>query len=329
MASIKSSWERSNGGDKQGGTAFLPGDWKYTSVGTMSNRDSQYLEVRQYQRTEIAAIFRVPPHMVGDTSKMSNANAEQQNLMFVTDTLRPYLGRLESEIARKLLPTAGRNSGRYQVEFDVSERLRGDITSQAAGLTAGRQGGWFSINDIRAKIGENPIGAEGDVYLAPIQYQNAKRLLDTESLQDQPLLSSEPDAKPADDAAPTPDERSAMARYTSGYLTIYRDAFGRLLKRDKRDFDTISSLFSPVLRSIAEAAQDFAMSKAGLSVIPNSDINKHIEAVCSSMAKRAAEYTETDADASAGAEFRKAVRALVINTARDCAAFAAEQSVAA
>jgi len=120
-----------------------------------------------------------------------------------------------------------------------------------------------------------------------------------------------------------------MARYTSGYLTIYRDAFGRLLKRDKRDFDTISSLFSPVLRSIAEAAQDFAMSKAGLSVIPNSDINKHIEAVCSSMAKRAAEYTETDADASAGAEFRKAVRALVINTARDCAAFAAEQSVAA
>jgi HK97 family phage portal protein len=231
MASIKSSWERTNGGDKQGGTAFLPGKWTYTPVG-LSNKDSQFLEIRQYQRTEIAAIFRVPPHLIGDTSKLSNANAEQQALTFVTDTLRPYLSRLESEIARKLLSTAGRNSGRFVVEFDVSERLRGDIESQAAGFTAGKQWGWFSTNDIRAKLGENPIGPEGDTYWCPVNMQDSRRLLDTESIQDQPLLSDakpDEDTTPDTDAAPTPDERSALSRYTSAYLTIYRDAFGLIL----------------------------------------------------------------------------------------------------
>jgi HK97 family phage portal protein len=329
IATIKSSWERTNGGDKQGGTAFLPGKWTYTPIG-LSNKDSQFLEIRQYQRTEIAAIFRVPPHMVGDTSKLSNANAEQQALTFVTDTLRPYLSRLESEIARKLLPTAGRNSGRFVVEFDVSERLRGDIESQAAGFTAGKQWGWLSTNDIRAEIGMNPIGPAGDIFWVPVNMQNAERLLDTESIQDQPLLSDakpDEDTTPDTDAAPTPDERSAMTRYTSAYLVIYRDAFGRLCKRDKRDYDTISGLFSPVLRSIAEAAQGAAMSKNGISVMPNSGIDKHIETVCRSMAKRAADYTDTDVDANAGAEFTKAVRSVVINTARDVAAFAAEQTV--
>jgi hypothetical protein len=69
------------------------------------------------------------------------------------------------------------------------------------------------------------------------------------------------------------------------------------------------------------------MSKNGISVMPNSGIDKHIETVCRSMAKRAADYTDTDVDANAGAEFTKAVRSVVINTARDVAAFAAEQTV--
>lgn len=329
MAAIKSSWERANGGDRQGGTAVLPGKWDYKTTG-LSNKDSQYIEIRQYQRTEIAAVFRVPPHMVGDTSKLSNNNAEEQGRDFVQNGLRPYLSRLEAEIARKLLPTIGRNSGRYQVEFDVSERLRGDTEAQAAGFTAGIQGGWLCINDVRQELGFNPIGPEGDVHIVPVNYQNAKRLLNTESIQDQPLLgdgtpAAEPEAEPDVDAAPTADERSIMGRYTSAYIAIYRDAFGRLCKREKRDLDVITALFSPVLRSIAEAAQDFAMSKSGLSVMPNAALDKHVEAVCRSMAKRAAEFSDPDADTVT--EFGRAVRSLVINIARDCAAFAAEQMV--
>ena len=333
LQAARDSWNRTQGGDKQGSTAVLPGDWKYTPI-SISNKDSQFLEIRQYQRTEIAALFRVPPHMVGDTSKMSNANAEQQALMYVVDTLRPYLGRIEGEVARKLLPTNGRNAGKFQVEFDISERLRGDITSQSAGFTAGRQGGWFSVNDIRRKLGENPIGEVGDAYIVAVNYQNAERLLDTESLQDQPLALTAGDptepVDPATDPAPTAEERSVLAKYTSAYLLVYRDAFGRLIKRDKRDFEAITALFSPVLRSIAGAAQDAAMTKNGLSVMPSGGIDKHVEAVCRSMAKRCADGVvdiPADEDSLAGSEFSKAVRSLVINAARDAAAFAAEQSV--
>jgi len=339
LAAARDSWNRTQGGDKQGSTAVLPGDWKYTPL-SISNKDSQFLEVRQFQRTEIAALFRVPPHMIGDTSKMSNANAEQQALMFVVDTLRPYLGRIEGECSRKLLPTNGRNAGRFQIEFDISERLRGDIESQAAGFTAGRQGGWFSVNDVRMKIGENPIGPVGDVYIVAVNYQNAARLLDTESLQDQPLTKAVPAVDPTDptvpaeDATPTPEERSMMAQYTSAYLLVYRDAFQRLIKRDNKGYDAVSSLFSPVLRSIAGLAQDHAMTinspVGAMDRLPDSNIEKHVESVCRSMAKRSADYAAVDPDASvAMAEFNKAVRSIVINVARDCAAVVAERTIAA
>ncbi len=90
-------------------------------------------------RTDIAALFRLPPNMIGDTSRLSNANHEQQSLQFITDTLRPYLVRIEKEIARKLLPA----DGSLFVEFDVSERLRGDFASTMAGFAVGKQWGFL------------------------------------------------------------------------------------------------------------------------------------------------------------------------------------------
>jgi HK97 family phage portal protein len=328
IKAVKDSWNRTQGGDKQGSTAVLPGDWKYTPTST-NNKDAQFIEARQFQRSEICAIFRVPPHMVGDTTKLSNANAENASREFITDCIRPYLSRLESEVTRKLLPTIGRNSGRFEVQFDVTERLRGDTESQAAGYAAGKQWGWLSTNDIRTELGWNPIGPVGDTYWVPVNMQNADRLLDTESVQDQPI-GDQPllgDGNSHDDATPTAAERSMLGRYTTAYISIYRDAFGRLLKRDKRDFETVAALFAPVLRSIADVAQDTAMSQNHLTMMPSAALDRHVETVCRSLAKRAETYTADDAESAVGTEFAKAVRSLVINIRRDAAAFAAEQEI--
>ncbi|WP_433963654.1 phage portal protein [Tunturiibacter gelidiferens] len=320
MQAVKESWERTQGGENQGRTAVLPGSWTYTPIG-ISPEDSQFLQTRQFQRTELAALFRIPPHMVGDTSKLSNSNAEQSSLMFITDSLRPYLSRLEAELARKLLPVIGRNSGRFFVQFDVTERLRGDFSTTMTGFATGKQWGFFSTNDVREDLGLNPIGPTGDVYWSPVNMQNSARLLDTESLQDQPIGGPQPNP----DGAPTPAERSMLNRYSSAYITIYRDAFKRLIKREKRDFDTISALFKPVLISISEAAVSHAYGE-----VENRDTYvsaKNIESVCRSMAKRAETFTEAELDAQAQQEFVKAIRSLHINTHRDAAAAAAEASI--
>ena len=75
---------------------------KYTPIG-ISPEQAQFLETRKFQINEIARIFRVPPHMVGDLEKSSFSNIEQQSLEFVKYTLEPWLVRWEQSMMRSLL----------------------------------------------------------------------------------------------------------------------------------------------------------------------------------------------------------------------------------
>ncbi len=319
MAAARKTWQETQSGSKQGSIAVLPGDWKYTAL-TINPKDSQFIEVRGFQRTEIAALFRVPPSMVGDISKQSKASAEQEALAFVTDTLRPYLSRFESEIQRKLMPSSGRSAGKYFAEFDVSERLRADFKTSMDGYAVARQWGFYNANMVLEDMGKNPIGPIGDVFWVPVNMQNAERLLDTESVQDQPI-----DANPA--PAPTQDEKKMLGKYTLAYLRIYRDAFDRLLKRDKRDFGAVSSLFAPVLRSIAEAALADSGAKNGLDSV-DLQPEAYVEAACRSTVKRLHLIEmDTDLTALAQSEFVKTIRSIHINVNRDVAAAIAEAQV--
>lgn len=317
---LRESWQQEQGGVNQGKIGFLFGsEWSYQQVG-LSPEDSQFLATRTFQRADIAAIFRIPPHMVGDTSRLSGNNAEQQSLQFVTDTLRPYLSRLESEIVRKLMPTQGRKANKYFVSFDVSERLRGDFKTQMDGFASGRQWGWFTGNNVLRKLGENPGGPELDIYLVPVNMQNAKRLLDTESIQDQPI--------DADPSAPTDAERSALNTLTEAYILLFRDAFGRASTRNKRDFDSLSACFRPVLTSICEEVERQAGLKFDLNDHWNDCQERTLRDVVKSMEKRAGDWTEDKSTEFAGIEFNKAVRAIVLNVYRDAGAAVALKEAA-
>ena len=157
--------------------AILDSDLKIEKL-SITPEEGQFLETRHYTRSDIAALFRIPAHMVGELQKLSNSNTENMNLSFVVDTLRPYLSRIEAEMTRKLLPRDPGKSSNLTVQFDVTERLRGDYASQTAGAAVGRQWGWLSGNDVRRSMGLNEGGPELDVYLNPINMQNANRLLD-------------------------------------------------------------------------------------------------------------------------------------------------------
>jgi HK97 family phage portal protein len=319
------SWNQEHGGTNQGKTAFLfGGEWDYRQIG-LSPEDSQFLATRQFQRSEIAAMYHLPPHYVGDTSRLSGNNAEQQNLQVVTDTLRPYLARGENEFDRKLTPSRGSKANKYFFNFDVSERLRGDFKTQQEGFAAGVQWGWFSPNDVRKKMGENPGPPELDVYRVPVNMQAAQRLLATESIQDQPVGGAQP---PEPDAVPTPAERNLLGAYTRAYITLYRDAFSRFSRRNKRDLVTMDSCFRPILRSIADMAiEQNGVVNAGADTLPDGLVSDALKSMERRAAKWPANLPAAEIDAYAGAEFLRAVRSIHISAAKELTAAHAAKEV--
>lgn len=124
--------------------------------------DAQFLETRKFQRTEIAALFRVPPHMVGDLERASFSNIEQQSLDFEKHTMRTWIVRWEQEINRKLFPERD-----FFAKFSVDGLLRGDIKTRYDAYAVGRTNGWLSANDVRLLEDMNPIDG-GDKYLVPL-----------------------------------------------------------------------------------------------------------------------------------------------------------------
>ena len=137
---------------------------KYQAIG-VSPEQAQFLETRKFQINEIARIFRVPPHMVGDLEKSSFSNIEQQSLEFVKYTLDPWVIRWEQSMYRVLLSESEKKD--HFIKFNVDGLLRGDYQSRMNGYATARQNGWMSANDIRELENLNRIPAEqgGDLFL--------------------------------------------------------------------------------------------------------------------------------------------------------------------
>ena len=162
---VRESWNAGFGGSSNAHKiAVLEEGMKYTPI-SISPNEAQFLETRKFQINEIARIFRVPPHMVGDLEKSSFSNIEQQSLEFVKYTLEPWLVRWEQAMVRSLISPTDKN--RYFIKFNVDGLLRGDYQSRMNGYATARQNGWMSANDIREleNLDLIPPEAGGDLYL--------------------------------------------------------------------------------------------------------------------------------------------------------------------
>jgi HK97 family phage portal protein len=162
---VRESWQNTFGGSQNANkVAVLEEGMKYTPI-SISPEQAQFLETRKFQINEIARIFRVPPHMVGDLEKSSFSNIEQQSLEFVKYTLDPWVSRWEQSMVRSLLTVEEKKQ--YFIKFNVDGLLRGDYQSRMNGYAIGRQNGWMSANDIRELENLDRIPEElgGDLYL--------------------------------------------------------------------------------------------------------------------------------------------------------------------
>jgi HK97 family phage portal protein len=162
----EASWKKANTGLKNAWKiAVLEGGLKWQSVG-VPPADAQYLELRKFQRSEICAIFGVPPHMIGDVERSTSwgTGIEQQAIGFITYTLLRWLRRVEEAVTTRLLV----QEDRY-FRFDVAGLLRGSTKERYESYKIAREGGWLSINDI-LRLEDMPPVAGGDDHLQPLNF---------------------------------------------------------------------------------------------------------------------------------------------------------------
>ena len=164
-AKVRDSWNAVYQGTRNAHkVAVLEEGMSYKQIG-IPPEEAQFLETRKFQINEIARLFRIPPHMVGDLEKSSFSNIEQQSLEFVKYTLDPWVVRFEQALKKSLLLPEEKKT--HFIKFNVDGLLRGDYQSRMNGYAISRQNGWLSTNDIRELEELNPIPPEegGDLYL--------------------------------------------------------------------------------------------------------------------------------------------------------------------
>lgn len=222
---VRESWNTAFGGSSNSNkVAVLEEGMKYTPI-SISPEQAQFLETRKFQINEIARIFRVPPHMVGDLEKSSFSNIEQQSLEFVKYTLEPWLVRWEQSMIRSLL--SQENKAVYFIKFNVDGLLRGDYQSRMTGYATARQNGWMSANDIREleNLDRIPVDEGGDFYLIN---GNMTKLADAgifaasgkeEEFNEEVLEVEEPDGnKSGDEGADTGEDTVSKRNNRRGQL---------------------------------------------------------------------------------------------------------------
>lgn len=151
---LKDSWTSAHGGDNSGGTAVVDGGLSWTGI-TMSSVDAQYLENRKFQISEIARIWRVPPHMLADLDRATFSNIEQQSVEFVRFTLLPWVRRWESAINTQLIGTE--RADPIYSEFLLEGLLRGTAKERFESYAVAIQNGWMTRNEVRERENLNPI----------------------------------------------------------------------------------------------------------------------------------------------------------------------------
>ena len=154
---IKDSWREYFSGSNQHGVAILEEGMTYQNIG-ITNKDAQLLEARQFSRVDIASIFRVPPHKIGDLSRATFSNIEQQNIEFATDSVRPRLVRMERRINTDLIDPIGiGEEHEYFAEFQMDALLRGDLKSRYEAYSTAINSGFMTRAEARENENMNPI----------------------------------------------------------------------------------------------------------------------------------------------------------------------------
>lgn len=208
---IKNSWTEAHSGvENAHKPAILEQGTTIETIG-VPPEEAQFLQTRQFQVLEVARWFRMQPHKIGDLSRATFSNVEEQGLDYVVNTLRVWLTRLEQAISRTLLTSSERDV--LYAEFLVDGLLRGDQKARYDAYALARSWGWMNANEIRERENMNAIPG-GDAYWTPLNMTTTG-------------------ATPA--AA-----KDSQANAVRALAAVYRDAVERVARRAARDIGELA-----------------------------------------------------------------------------------------
>lgn len=161
--SIASGWKnRYSGVSNAGGVAVLQNGMKFNPI-SLTPTDSRFIEAQKLGIADIARIYRVPLHMIGELDRATFSNIEQQSIEFVQHTIRPLVKAWEQELNRKLFRPS--EQGQYFVRFNLNALLRGDMKARSEFYRAMFNMRAMSPNEIRQYEGMNAYQGGDEYYL--------------------------------------------------------------------------------------------------------------------------------------------------------------------
>lgn len=195
---------------------------------SIPSQDAQLIQTREFQVTDIARWFHLPPHKLMDLTRATFSNIESQAIEVVNDCFMPWIIRLEQEADHKLF--SGRERG-IRTKINVRGLLRGDDASRAAYYQVMRNLGIYSTNDILRLEDMDEIGPEGDERLVQINQTTLKKLVSGDYPQAQ-KQSQEPDPK-------KPEPQPARS-----YALLIEDSYRRILRREANRYEQSKHKFA-------------------------------------------------------------------------------------
>ena len=197
---FRDSYQAAQSGSNRGKVLVLENGMKFHEVG-VTNKDAQFLELRKFQITDIARLFRVPPHMIADLDRATFSNIEQQSLEFVMHTMTPWAERWEASIEADLML----DGDQLEVEFDFANLMRGDAASRSAYYQSGIQNGWLTRNEARIAENLNPLTGLN----SPLRPLN---MVEEEDAEEAEQETESTDPAPSEDET-TPSDQESNLRF--------------------------------------------------------------------------------------------------------------------
>lgn len=300
----REDWETLTSGRSSHRLGILDANWGIEKLG-YSQEESQWLESRGFSVEQICGIWRVPPHMVGaQTGRTTNSNMQEQNSLFVSETLKGYLTKIEQEFLTKLLSDAEKTQ--YELEFDTSSLLLGNLSDQAEYYSTAINGGWLTPAEVRHELGLNPAASDAglNVYRTPVNYMNSSVLLtqgsdsDAGDVDSDIVTGSTERSIPGVPSVPAANERAALRNYGAAYLSRFTAAIRAVANKESN----LAQAFAPLLDSIAE--------QIAQSVGAEVDKQRMVDYV-TKLEQRSAKWTADKIEHFASDELRRAVKAFV------------------
>ena len=153
------------GGSKAGSIPLME-DGMEIKTFNASFKEQQWVESVKLSREAVAAAYRINPSLVWHSDTQTYASSKDNARALYAECLGPDLQMIQQRINSFLLPMIGADPNTY-VEFDLTEKLKGDFEQRAAVIQSSVGGPWLTRNEARRDNNLPPIEG-GDELIVPL-----------------------------------------------------------------------------------------------------------------------------------------------------------------